>query len=148
MVTRLKAIRRDHESAGGFTLVEFALASVIFLMITIGTIDVGRSIYLYSQLHNAVRDAAREAKVGTANGYGFSNGTISHRVNYSKNLIDGDEHDRLGLTNVTVTYSCNGSCSTGDSLTITASMPFSAVMQSFLSVDPFTLTASSTVTLE
>lgn len=146
MVMRLARRKRDAE--GGYTLVEFALASLIFLMISLGTIDVGRSIFLYSQLHSAVRDAAREAKVGTANGSGFSQGTISHRVYVAKNLIDGDEFQRTGLSSASVNYSCGGACATGDPLTVNASLPFQSVIQDFLGISPFTLTASSTVTLE
>jgi hypothetical protein len=146
MVMRLTRMKRDAE--GGYTLVEFALASLIFLMISLGTIDVGRSIFLYSQLHSAVRDAAREAKVGTANGSGFSQGTISHRVLVAKNLIDGDEFTRAGLSSASVSYTCGGSCSTGDPLTVNADLPFQSVIQDFLGISPITLTASSTVTLE
>ena len=148
MVTRLRRFKQDLAVERGYTMVEFALASVIFLVITFGAIDLGRSVFLYSQLHNAVRDSSREAKVGTANGYGFSQGTISHRVYISKNLIDGDEFRRPGLARATVSYSCDGRCETGDALTVNASLPFTSVVQDFLGISPITLRASSTVTLE
>lgn len=148
LVTRFKRFKGDHSAEGGYTLVEFALTSVIFLVITLGAIDLGRSIYLYSELHGAVRDAAREAKVGTANGYGFSQGTISHRVLISKNLIDGNEFQRPGLSSAVVTYSCSGGCDTGDGLTVEAALPFQSVLQDFLGIAPINLRASSTVTLE
>lgn len=148
MVTRFKQFKRDHEAERGYTLVEFAITSVIFLVITLGAMDFGRSIFLYSELHSAVRDASREAKVGTANGYGFSQGTISHRVLVAKNLIGGNEFDRPGLSSATVTYSCGGSCDTGDPLTVEAALPFQSVLQDFLGLAPITLRASSTVTLE
>ena len=90
-------------------MVEFALTSLVLLLITFGTIDLGRAIYLYSELHSAVRDAAREAKVSDANGYGFSHGTVDHRVHVAKNLINGVEHSRTGLAAATSTVSCSGS---------------------------------------
>ena len=148
MVTRLRAWKKRRAAEDGYTLVEFAIVSVLFLTITMGAIDLGRSIFMYSQLHSAVRDAAREAKVGTANGYGFSQGTISHRVHVSKNLIDGQEIVRPGLGAATVSYSCTGSCKSGDKLTVEADFPFQAVMQDFLGISPFTLHATATVTLE
>lgn len=148
MVTRLKRFKQDHTVERGYTLVEFALASVVFLLISLGAIDFGRSIFLYSELNNAVRDAAREAKVGTANGSGFSQSTISHRVYIAKNLIEGNEVRRPGLSRATVTYSCSGRCETGNTLTVNASLPFRSVVQEFLGIGPITLSASSTVTLE
>lgn len=148
MVRWFRRFKQDHQVERGYTLVEFAITSLIFLLITLGTVDIGRSVYLYSQLHNAVRDAAREAKVGTANGMGFSQGTISHRVHISKNLIEGDEFRRPGLSAAAVSYTCGGSCDTGDPLTVNASLPFQSVIQDFLGIGPITLRASSTVTLE
>jgi len=129
-------------------MVEFAIASVLFLTIVIGSVDFGRSIYLYSQLNNGVREAAREAKVGEANGYGWSAGSISQRVRVAKNPSTSAETSRPGLSGATVTYSCTGSCAPGDRLTINADLPFSAVTQSFLGISPITLRASATVVIE
>ena len=148
MVTRYRAWRRQHGEAGGYTMVEFALASLVFLLITFGTLDVGRAIYLYSELHTAARDAAREAKVSDANGYGFSNGTINHRILYTKNLIDSTEKRRTGLGSASGTASCTGACQPGDLLTVNAELPFSAVLPGFLGIEPFTLHASATVKME
>lgn len=148
MVARLRSWHRERQAMEGYTLVEFAIASIIFLTLTLGGIDLGRAVYLNHQLHSAVRDAAREAKVGTANGYGFSNGTIHHRVLVAKNLIDGDEFTRLGLGPTSSSFTCTGACTTGDSLTVNGSLPFSLVLQDFLGIPTLTLSASATVTLE
>ena len=86
-------------------MVEFAITSVAFLLIVFGTIDFGRSIYLYSQLYNGVREAAREAKVGEANNYGWSAGSIGHRVRVAKDPISSAETNHPGLADATVTYS-------------------------------------------
>ncbi|MGI8643753.1 MAG: TadE family protein, partial [Thermomicrobiales bacterium] len=47
---------------------EFAFTSLIFFVIVFGTLDFGRAIYQYSQLHNAVREGARVAKVKPTDG--------------------------------------------------------------------------------
>ncbi len=47
----------------GQATVEFAIVSIIFLMIVLGTIDFGRAIYMYSELTNSVREGARYAQV-------------------------------------------------------------------------------------
>jgi Flp pilus assembly protein TadG len=148
MVTRLRAWKRRQGETGGYTMVEFALASLVFLLITFGTLDVGRAIYLYSELHTAARDAAREAKVSNANGYGFSNSTINHRIHYAKNLINSTEKKRTGLGTASGTASCTGSCQPGDLLTVQAELPFSAVLPGFLGIEPFTLHATATVKME
>jgi Flp pilus assembly protein TadG len=148
VLTRLRCWRRIPPQEGGYTLVEFAMASVVFLLITFGTIDLGRAIYLYSELHTAVRDAAREAKVSNANGYGYSNGTISHRVHVAKNLINGVERNRTGLSSATSSVSCTGGCQPGDLMTVEADLPFSAVLPGFLGVGPLALHASATVKVE
>ena len=148
MVTRYRAWRRRHGEAGGYTIVEFALASLVFLLISFGTVDVGRAIFLYSELHTAARDAAREAKVSNANGYGFSNSTINHRIHYNKNLIDSTEKRRPGLGSASGMASCTGACQPGDLLTVDVELPFAAVLPGFLGMDSLTLHASATVKME
>ncbi|HQY31373.1 MAG TPA: pilus assembly protein [Thermomicrobiales bacterium] len=147
MVTRIRKWRMP-KAAGGFTLVEFALTSVVFLLITMGTIDLGRAVYLYSEMNSAVRDAAREAKVSNANGYGFSQSSVNHRVHVAKNQIGGTEKRRPGFDSVTSSVSCTSSCQPGDLLTVTATMPFSPILTDFLGIDPFAMHASATVKME
>jgi Flp pilus assembly protein TadG len=134
----------------GQAIVEFALISTAFFMIVFGTIDFGRAIFLNAQLHNAVRDATREAKRANGGaGGGISQSLIANRVHRAQ-VPDGTnaEGDRPGLTNATVSYSCPGGCVSGNKITVTASVPFTAFTQDLLGIDPFTLTASSTTTLE
>jgi Flp pilus assembly protein TadG len=112
-------------------MVEFTLVSFIFLFILLGTIDFGRAIFTYAELHNAVREGARYARVHPSD----STGTKSTVVG----AISG-----FTLTTSAVTVSCSGSCGTGDSVTVSASYKFSAVAQTFLNLSPITLTASAT----
>ena len=56
---RRRAIGDDR----GANLVEFALLSIPFLMITLGLIDFGRAIFAYNALVNGTREAARVAIV-------------------------------------------------------------------------------------
>jgi Flp pilus assembly protein TadG len=54
------SLRRDrHELQKGQDLVEYALALPIVLLILMSILDLGRVIYVYSSLHNSVRDGAR-----------------------------------------------------------------------------------------
>ncbi len=45
----------------GQSLVEFALMGPIFFMLLLGTIDVGRAIYIYNSISDAAREGARAA---------------------------------------------------------------------------------------
>lgn len=150
------APRATTEPQSGQTIVEFAIASVVFLLIVFGTIDLGRAMYLNSQLTEATRDAAREARRETANGSacgGINATTLTNRVRNIKNYDEGGacgqgDHPRPGLQQATVTYNCTPSCTSGGRLTINASMPFQAITQQFLGIGPITLKASASVTLE
>jgi Flp pilus assembly protein TadG len=153
MVASIKR-RREGDGRGeanvgaGQAIVEFAIVSVAFLLIVFGTIDFGRPIYLYSQLHNAVRDVAREGKVKAANGQGVNAGTLQSHVKNYWNPETQTTTPRPGLQSATATVSCSGDCTSGNKLTVTGSLPFQAVTQGFLGISPITLTASATVTLE
>jgi hypothetical protein len=47
----------------GQTLVEFALILPIFLLLVLGFFDLGRAVFYYSSLSNAVREGTRDAVV-------------------------------------------------------------------------------------
>jgi Flp pilus assembly protein TadG len=132
----------------GQATVEFAVVSVVFLMIVLGSIDFGRSIYIYSQLNNAVRDAAREGKVALSSGSGVDSTALSRRVRIFKNRETNAETPRPGLEAAVASVSCSGGCAAGDKLTVSATLDFQAVTQGFLGISPITLKASSTVVLE
>jgi hypothetical protein len=137
-----------HRTRTGQASVEFAIAGSIFLLISLGAIDFGRSIYVYSQLNNGVRDSARVAKVSIANGMGLDYALLEERVRVAQNPETSAESARPGLSETEVEFSCTGSCTSGDQITISATVPFEAVTQKFLGISPLSLHASATVTLE
>ena len=131
LVGRFRPVGRGRHLPGQ-GLVEFAFASMVFLLITIGTFDLGRAMYLNSQLTEATRDAVREAKTKTANGNNcgsINTTTLQFRIRNIKNYDDGGgcnvgENARPGLSSATVTYSCSPSpCASGSTLTINSSLP-------------------------
>jgi Flp pilus assembly protein TadG len=147
MIARLRQ-RSDTQRRPGQAVVEFAVVGTVFLIISIGAIDFGRSVYLYSQMNNAVRDSTRMAKVQIANGNGLSYGAIENRVYNALEIDSNTTNPRPGLDDATVSISCTGGCTSGDRITVSASMPFRTVTQQLLGISPFTMNASSTVTLE
>jgi Flp pilus assembly protein TadG len=112
--------------------VEFALASVVFLLMLFGTIDFGRAIFVLSDLHNSTREATRFGIIQPTNTTGIRNKVLLKR----------------GLSTATVTVSCTGGCVSGGTVNVTATIPFSAVTQSFLGIPTITLRSSTSATIE
>src|SRR5256885_15643571 len=52
-------LKTPHLKEGGQSLVEFAVSSVILLLLVGGMVDIGRSIYVSEALSNAAREGAR-----------------------------------------------------------------------------------------
>ncbi|CAA9569670.1 MAG: hypothetical protein AVDCRST_MAG18-1830 [uncultured Thermomicrobiales bacterium] len=50
-------------AASGQAMVEFALSSLLLLMLVFGTIDLGRAVFTRTMLTNAVREATRQATI-------------------------------------------------------------------------------------
>jgi hypothetical protein len=154
--TRANHRRRWSRPCGAFegqNLVEFALVSVTFLLIVFGTVDLGRVIFIKSQLENGVKEAAREQKTQVAAGYNCTSVTPTWRVRYQKNPEEGGgcmqgEHPRPGMSTATATMSCSPSCTAGATLTVNGQIQFQAITQEFLGISPITLTASATVIIE
>ncbi|MEA2530923.1 MAG: hypothetical protein QOG89_2567, partial [Thermomicrobiales bacterium] len=115
-----------------------------------------RAIYLQSQLDNAVREAGRELKTRTASQNtcsGVTQAFAQYRIRTMRNPEVGGgcgqgETARPGLETATATISCAPSCTAGSKLTVTGSLNFKAVTQSFLGIGPITLNSTATVILE
>jgi Flp pilus assembly protein TadG len=136
-------------------MVEFALVSLIFLSIVFGSLDIGRAIFMYEQMQNAVRDAARVVKVYPGNGQGALNQSLVETYVYNYRSTDPNllnaERPRPGMSGAVVSYSCSAGCqpATG-TITITAKLPFTFIVGKLLNLPfmSFTMTASATVDME
>lgn len=139
----------------GQAMVEFAIVSVIFLTIVMGSFDVGRVIFMYEQMHNAVRDSARVVKVYPGNGQGALNQNLVQTYVYNYRSTDpatlNAQRPRPGMSNAVVSYACSAGCtpSTG-TITVTAKLPFTFLLPKLLNLPfpSFTMTASATVDME
>jgi Flp pilus assembly protein TadG len=126
---------RTHSWKSGQATVEFALASLVFLLFVFGTIDFGRAIFVSAELHNAAREGTRYGIVHPTDTAGMKSAVVAKAVG-------------TGLTTAGVTVSCSGGCTTGGTVTVSAQVSFSAVTQSFLGIPALTLNASSTAEIE
>ena len=88
----------DQISKKGQTLVEFALIIPAFILLVMFIFDVGRAVYDYSVLYNAVREGARVAAVGetdantikgivVSGAYGMNLSPTNIAVNWSGGIV-------------------------------------------------------------
>ena len=129
-----KGVRKRESVRPGQAMVEFAFASIIFLMIVFGTIDFGRAIFMAADLHNAAREGARYGKINPTQTAAIRTKTVDKAVG-------------TGLTAGNVGVVCSP-CTSGSTLTVTTQVQFQAVTQQLLGIGPITLKSSSTVDIE
>ena len=111
----------------GQALVEFSLSIIIFLVLVMAIVDLGRGIYMFNGVSQAAREIARVASVHPGTTFG-SSPEITAVVNTQKGLIPN-----LGNP----TYSCDNidggpgldpvyrTCPTGAQVTVSISAPYS-----------------------
>jgi Flp pilus assembly protein TadG len=133
--TRLLTLDLTGVRPSGQGIVEFALALPIFMMIMLGTIDLGRMFFDYIDLRGAVVDGAQYAARNPTNTGGIVTATTETGV----------------PANTIVSSSTSGSCTTaggtGD-VTVTATSVFQPMTTSFfqsLGIGPVNLSASATM---
>lgn len=139
---RFFVLGRRQQEASGQAIVEFAIVSIAFFLMVFGTIDFGRAVYMYSQLHNAVQEGARVGKTDP----------VDHTTIQDK-VIDVATSFDLTSSDVTVTcYKSDGTptnqCSTCSKVQVEATANFTAITQDFLGISPITLTATTRVATE
>jgi len=101
-----------------------------------GTIDFGRAIYMYSQLHNAVREGARYGKMNPTDTAGIKDRVTDYATSFDMASDD-------------ITVECTGGCSSASSdVTVSASASFTAITQDLLGIGPITLSSSAKVNTE
>lgn len=119
----------------GQATVEFALASIVFLMVVFGTVDFGRAIFVSAELRYAAREGARYGKIHPTDTEAIRTETLKYAVG-------------TGLTRDGITVPSCGACMADDKLTVTTSVKFQAITQSLLAIGPLTLRSSSTTRIE
>ena len=134
--------RREH----GQALVEFSLAIVIFLVLLMAIVDLGRGIYMFNGVSQAAREIARVASVHP--GTTFGGAEITAVVQTQKKLIPN-----LGNP----TFSCvdidgapgldpkSGTCPTGAQVTVTITAVYGPVTPLMGLVGTWNMKSSSSV---
>jgi Flp pilus assembly protein TadG len=134
--------RSAHGGTTGQAIVEFLIVSGAFFMMVFGTIDFGRAIYMYSELHSSVQEGARIGQTDPGD-----------HVAIRAKVIDAAESFDLSADDVTVTcYTSDETvtdlCAGSSKVQVAATAEFTAITQDFLGIKPVTMTATSRVATE
>jgi Flp pilus assembly protein TadG len=130
----------------GQALVEFSLAIVVFLLLLMGIFDVGRGIYAYNGVSQAVREIARVASVHPGSTLGSST-EITNIVGTQQRLVPG-----LGAP----TFSCvditgapiGGTCRKGDWVRVQISAPWAPATPLLGLTGTWNLASTTTMKIE
>ncbi len=147
--SRRRALRWRHlpSRTSGQALVEFAFASTFFLSIVFGTIDFGRVIFSYAQLHNAVREGARYAKVHCPDTDAEKNAVRDVVIDHTPNLSLNLDPDKF-IVETNPEELANPCIPPDEWVRVKAEAEFTAVTQTFLGIEPITFTSSARVDVE
>lgn len=116
-------------SERGQALVEFALTVIIFLMLVMGVLDVGRGIFMYNGVSQAAREIARVTSVHPGTGLGTAGWAPSTEA---QAVIDAQADLFLDLTLedptcVDIDGTAVGACLPGTWVKITVRAPYTPV---------------------
>lgn len=140
--------RRRRERAEGQALVEFAVALIPFMFLLMGTIDLGRGIYMNNGVSQAAREIARVISVHPCPG-ACSTGTYSAEaqavIDTQRALVPGLIEagvvvDCVDLTNTVVTPGQEG-CPPGDFVRVTVSATYMRITPLLPLPNPYGLSA-------
>ena len=140
---------RRGERAEGQALVEFAFALIPFMFLLMGTIDLGRGIYMNNGVSQAAREIARVISVHPCAGV-CTTGTLSAEaqavIDTQRALIPGLEEsgivvDCVDLTNTVVAPSPTEGCPYGKFVRVSVSATFMRITPLLPLPNPYGLNA-------
>ncbi len=128
---RLSALRRDER---GSELIEFALVSIFFFMLSFGVMEFGRAIWIYDTVAHVAKEGARFAIVrGSESGREATPADVESWVNLRA----------AGMTGLTVTTTWDdASKDPGTVVQVRVDRDFDPALP-LVNLGPFTLTSSS-----
>ncbi len=148
MKTSLRVARRQAGRAGerGQGLVEFSIAITVFLLLVMGTIDLGRAVYQFNGVSQAARELARVASVHPGGTLGTSS-EVTSTLAAQRGLVPGlgtPTYACIDIAGATVTGPCNG----GNWVRVTISSSFTPVTPLAGLIGAVTLTSSASAKIE
>lgn len=142
-----RAIQRSRTGERGQGLVEFAFGITVFLLVLIGTIDLGRGVFMYNSAAEAAREIARATSVHPGTGdLGTSTESLA-AIAVQRGLVPGLEDPTFTCVNI-AGATVSGSCQPGDWVRVDVSTTFTAVLPLLALLGPIDLAASSAAQIQ
>jgi hypothetical protein len=138
----IRRVRRDH----GQSLVEFAIGIVVFLLMILGIVDLGRAVYQLSGVSQAAREIARTTSVHPGGTLGDSAQTAA-TVAVQRRLVPGLSVSSYDCVDI-IGNAIAGDCKPGSWVRVTVRSRFDPSLPLLALVGPIDLTSSGSAEIE
>ena len=145
-MNRLTRRNAEPHGSAGQALVEFALSLVVFLMILMAVVDMGRAIYMYNGVSQAAREIARVTSVHPGVTLG-NDPAITAVINTQKALIPSLGNPTFSCVDIAGT-AMTTTCVAGDQVKVTISAPWSPITPLLSLTGTWTFNSSSSVSIQ
>jgi len=140
-------MKRTLRRAEGQTLIEFSLGITVFLMLLIGTIDLGRGVFMFNGVSQAAREIARETSVHPGTGsLGASTESLAV-VDLQQAIVPGLGTPAFECVDIAGT-TIAGSCQPGNWVRVTVSTEFHPALPLLALMGPFDLSSTSSAEIQ
>jgi hypothetical protein len=133
-------------SSAGQALVEFSLAIVVFLLLLMAIVDMGRGIYAYNGVSQAAREIARVASVHPGSTLGAST-EISNVVATQQRLVPGLGAPAFSCVDITGA-AVSETCRRGDWVRVQIRAPWTPVTPILGLTGTWSLASTTTMKIE
>jgi Flp pilus assembly protein TadG len=147
MISRL--VKRISADAGGSSLVEFSLVSVMLVLLLLGVVEISRMVLVYTAIANATRAGARYAIVHGSDRTGSGVDGPSGSGDYSqvrtvvRNFAGAAPLDTSKLTDARITVTYSPSNTPGSNVTVKVTYPYDPWVNYFVPLGSVTLSSMS-----
>ena len=135
--------RRSGTGGRGQALVEFSLSLIVFLVLIMAIVDLGRGIYMYNGVSQAAREIARVTSVHPGSSLGNSPQTAAV-VATQKGLVPSLNSPTFSCVDIDDTP-VTGPCKPGMRVKVTIAAPYRAITPLLGLVGTFNLSAASSI---
>jgi Flp pilus assembly protein TadG len=127
--------------------VESSLALAIFLVLLVGTIDMGRAVYQYNGVAEAAREIARATSVHPGTVSLGDSTQAADALGAQQRLIPGLSAPTFACVDISGA-AVTGTCQPGSWVRVTVSSRFDPVLPLLIPFGPFVLTSSGSAAIE
>ncbi len=139
--------QRSQQASDGQALVEFALGILVFLMLFVGLIDLGRGVFMFNGVSHAAREIARETSVHPGSGAIGTSAESQAMSATQRQLVPNLQAPVYSCYDIAGTVQASA-CSAGDWVRVTSTAVFQPSLPILTLLGPLTLTSSSSAEIQ